>query len=211
MTTLLNWLWPTTRGSTPEIHVSLSVCLKALSRSGSVPFSIILTATLRAPRPVTVLSFMTLLSTSEKALYEGGFTFTDTNTGVPAPRANIDLCYDFGDGGILLGQENASMFLELQPGIPCRVEHALRLVPPAPEDATGAQPIYVDEGDASGLESGRVYKIGLGDEQATIAWWTYGTKDDVLNAGAGQARRVSMIRNQYNFLCCWTRLQSLRW
>lgn len=110
-------------------------------------------------------------------------SFTDADTGAPAAREKINLCYDFGeDGGILLDPKNASMFLELQPGVPCRVEHAFRLVPSASDHATGAQTMVLYDGDTSGLESGRVYKIGLGDEQNAIVWWRYRTKDDVLDA-----------------------------
>lgn len=169
--------------TSPEIHIALDVSFTTLSKSGRVPFSLVLTATLHASRPITVLNFMTLLSTTQKALYEGGFTFTDAETGILAPRRTIDLCYDSGDdGGILLAPKNASLFLELQPDVPCRIEHVFKLVPSAPDSATVTQIMDAQESDASGLEPGRRYRVGLGGEQSSVSWWKYGPKDEVLGA-----------------------------
>ncbi|MCJ1364180.1 hypothetical protein MMC16_003289 [Acarospora aff. strigata] len=135
---------------------------------------------------------MTLLSTTQKALYEGGFTFTftDAETGILVRRRNIDLCYEFGDDeGILLDPKNASMFLELQPNVPCRIEHVFKLVPPAPDNATMTQIMDAQDSDASGLEPGRRYQVGLGSEQSSITWWKYGRKDEVLGAEARPVTR----------------------
>jgi hypothetical protein len=154
----------------PRIIVTASTSTTELSWSGAgLAFSVTLEIAVEADVPITILPNHTLLETDKMALYEGGFTFTNIQTGGVARREIISDCrncptsYITADETVEIPKQSGSSR--------CVVTHTFN--PPYPGGFFA--------GHSRGLEIGQTYDIGLGDKLSKVRWWKWGSKAEVFS------------------------------
>lgn len=197
-------LSPTKRNmstSQPRISISISTSSPALSKSGSQPFTITLRANITNPlQPITIDTFHTILYRRGLALDYQGLTFKDISSDRLADRRVIDVQYRVPES-LTETSESVVEIPPLNDGSDAYiVQHTFQT--PASSDVPGhgrgEQPSSADsEMDAivedlmremtdqtAGLEVGRTYEIGLGNDMNRVSWWRVGTKAEVFAQGS---------------------------
>ncbi|KAJ5788733.1 hypothetical protein N7457_003723 [Penicillium paradoxum] len=190
--------------SPTQINLNVITSSTILHKYGSdTPFTLTLEATLpdstNTPnKPLTILTFGTLLEPNGNALYENGIDFINSNTGAQAKRPSLTAHYDFGDkSNIPIDPQYEQYFATLEPGVPYRVTHTMKPCPRPPQEGgsnTGADRTPLGEGEAmeaeamvlaafspvTPLDVGATYRVELGDKLNWISWYRYGSKEEVL-------------------------------
>jgi len=169
---------------------------------------------------VTVRPTGTLLQQHYLALEQGGLTFTDVSTALLAPRPQLHIQMqdaDISPAAVVeipaqdsekpfvvthtfnpeeeVGSYNemAERIMENLQGV--GAEEAAGLGEDKVSLRCGLSPgeeLRASLSQSTGLEVGREYEIGLGDELARVVWWRVGGKQDVFD-GDGKLRGPRVI------------------
>jgi len=171
----------------PSISMFISLAPNPHSYSSPAPPTLSVTATSHASRPLTMLTWHTLLD-PHLALRQSAFCITDLTTGTPVPQTTVQLSR--APLQRRAGSPDDRLFLTLFPEQPVTVAIPFGYPvepngPPRPaghpgrmrESARGAIPRSVCGVD--GLVAGRRYELrvcgGL-----KVGWWRWGTREEVL-------------------------------
>ncbi|OQE40166.1 hypothetical protein PENCOP_c006G01055 [Penicillium coprophilum] len=200
-----------------QININVTTSSTTLHKHGSnEPFTLTLEATLPEStdtpnKPLTILTFDTLLDPQGNALYENGIDFVNINTGAHAKRTSLTAHHSFGGkSNILIDPQFEQYFVTLEPGVPYRVTHTMRPCPRIPQESESkseARKASLQEGEATAedeaivaaafshvtsLDVGSTYRVELGDKMDRISWYRYGSKEEVLN---GQRAGVGLVHS----------------
>lgn len=195
----------------PRILVEISTSSSTLSKSGNPPFTITLNARVDGSRPITIETFQTVLFSRAAALDYQGLTFKDTTSGTLAKRRVIDVQYRVPDN---LTATSDSV-VEIPPKDddsrpPYTEQHTFQT--PAPEQRASEAPTLSSEhtkmsataddlmttmsDQTVGLQVGKTYEIGLGNDMSQVSWWRPGSKAEVF--AQGPVRRRAAERPKLN-------------
>lgn len=146
----------------PKVTVSLSASSSTCFLSGDPPFTVYISFTSHADRPITVMYDRTILTDS-------GLEFVDVLTGKVVGPEHIDLLLNEG------GSWHAEDFLRLEPGKPWVEERTFT--------TTGYAP------DVSFLRKGNEYLVRYQD--LSFRWWGYDEVQEVLKYGGDKGSMSS--------------------
>ncbi|PIA90934.1 hypothetical protein CB0940_11073 [Cercospora beticola] len=205
---LKKFLSPTKRNMSnlhPKISISISTSSPTLSKSGNQPFTITLSANFtNNPQTITIDTFHTVLYHRSLALDYQGLTFKDTSSGELAKRRVIDVQYRVPES-LTETLDSVAEIPPLNDGSEAYIVRHTFQTPASseiPGHGEGEQPCSTDpEMDAiakdlmremtdqtAGLEVGRTYEIGLGNDMNRVSWWRVGMKAEVFAQGSVSRR-----------------------
>jgi len=199
-----------------QIIIKVTASSATLHKYGSKdPFTLTIEANLpefgnASNKPLTILTFDTLLDPSSDAHYGNGFDMIDGDRGSHPEYAFLTRNSTFGDrSGILIDPQYERYFVTLEPGVPYRVTHTIIPCPRPPAEIgvkSGAGSNIQQEGvttaedenvvaeafsHVTSLNVGSVYLVQLGDKMSRISWYRYGSKEEVLR---GQSARGGLLQ-----------------
>lgn len=190
--------------SNPGISISISTSSPTLSKSGNQPFAITLSANIaNNPQTITIDTFHTVLYHRGSALDYQGLTFKDTSSGELAKRRVIDVQYRVSQS-LTETSDSVAEIPPLNGSDAYIVQHTFQtpassnisgngegeqLSSTRPEmDAIAKDLLRTMTDQTAGLEVGRTYEIGLGNDMNRVSWWRPGTKAEVFAQGAVSRR-----------------------
>ncbi|KAJ5630619.1 uncharacterized protein N7484_010719 [Penicillium longicatenatum] len=208
-------------GGTPsppptQINIKVSTSSTTLHKHDSTePFTLTLEETLpergNVPnKPLTILTFDTLLDPNGNALYGTGIDIIDSDTGTRVERITLRNHYTFGDqSGIPIDPQYERYFVTLEPGTSVRgwSEFWVRQQSPAEDDTTAdgestlkaewsAKDEYVVAAAFSHVTSlnvGSTYRVELGSKMSQISWYRTGSKEEVLRRQSAGGRLLQTL------------------
>ncbi|KAJ5360452.1 hypothetical protein N7517_009643 [Penicillium concentricum] len=218
MANLLQQVFGESPSPPTKININVTTSSTTLHKHGSNnPFTLTLEATLpesanTPTKPLTILTFDTLLDPNGNALYESGIDFINSDTGAHAKRTSLAAHHGFGGkSNIVIDPQFERYFVTLEPGVPYRVTHTMRPCPKLSQESgskSGEVRTPQQEGNSTAedeaviaaafshvtsLDVSSTYRVGLGDKMNQISWYRYGVKEEVLKgqgAGGGLVQRL---------------------
>ncbi|KAH8424921.1 uncharacterized protein LDX57_002667 [Aspergillus melleus] len=178
-----------------HINVTATASSTILHKHNSgAPFTITLTAVLpiipnQVNKPFTVFIHDTLLDPKSMVFFQNGLELVKSESvdhpNQPKARLGQSSVYS-SEGSCTVDRENEQHFVTLQPGVPYRVTHTMKVRPKfSMNNAHDKVPWVSPFGHTHGLNVGATYQVELGDGMSHIKWFRRGKKEEVLSGYEG--------------------------
>ncbi|KAI9036775.1 uncharacterized protein KD926_001354 [Aspergillus affinis] len=193
-----------------HINVTASASSNILHKhNNGTPFTVTLTAVLpimpnEVSKPLTVFIHDTLLDPKGNVFFQGGLELVSSDSAeqTQAPESGppqTSIYYSSKDL-YTVDRENEQYFVTLQPGVPYRVTHTMKVRQKFSMKSAYDKVSWVSQfGQTQGINIGATYKVEFGESMSYIRWFRRGNKEEVLSGYEGfwgHLRRLTCLKRK---------------